>query len=95
MQPAKEAVQKFLQGISINLPKIPLVADFSAQYLSSVEELRNSLAEQITSRIQWLAAVRLIISNGGRRFYEVGPGNALTDLVKRIDPTVETVSFDL
>lgn len=95
MEPVRKKLEEILQSIQIQVPQIPLIANLSAQYLTSAEEIRASLANQISGRIRFLSDVRLAIANGGRRFYEVGPGNALSGLVKRIDSSIETVTLDL
>lgn len=95
MEPVRKRIEEVLLNIQVQVPKIPLIANISAQYLSSAEEIRSSLAAQISGRIRFLSDVRFAIANGGRRFYEVGPGNALTGLIKRIDSSVETINLDL
>ena len=56
--------------------------------------IKKLLIEQIENRVRWKESINYMISNGVRRFIEIGPGKVLTGLIKRIDKTVETLSIN-
>ena len=51
--------------------------------------MRNALLRQVAAPVRWVESVERMISMGVRRFVEIGPGNVLTGLIKRIDSSVE------
>jgi [acyl-carrier-protein] S-malonyltransferase len=95
MIPVREKIAEFMKGVELNDPQIPLITNVTAQYVLKAGEIRDNLARQVASRVLWLDSVKAMISNGGNVFYEVGPGNALSGIIKRIDPSVEVRSIKL
>ena len=62
--------------------------------VKSIEEIKNKLNEQITAPVRWEESMRNMISDGVEEFYEVGPGNVLQGLLKRINPDVKRFGID-
>jgi [acyl-carrier-protein] S-malonyltransferase len=71
----------------IGTPIIPVVGNVNAKPLLSADELRADLKAQMQSRVRWTESVQLMIGNGINTFVEVGSGEVLLGLVKRIDPS--------
>ena len=71
-----------------------LCNNFDAAFITDPEKIKDSLINQITGRVRWKESITYMISNGVRRFIEIGPGKVLTGLIKRIDKTVETLSIN-
>ncbi len=71
-------------------PERPVVGNLAACPLENPEEIRAELVGQLTSSVQWTGSVFKLQELGATRFVEVGPGDVLTGLVKRIvtDPQV-------
>ncbi|MCE7870424.1 [acyl-carrier-protein] S-malonyltransferase [bacterium CPR1] len=84
MQPAAERLAVDLDGHSFANPTVPLVANFSAQSVTTGEELRHALKLQIVSRVLWEDSVRAMIAAGIDAIVEVGPGSALCGMIKKI-----------
>lgn len=95
MIPVRDKIADFMKGVELNDPQIPLITNVTAQYVSKASEIRDNLARQVASRVLWFDSVKAMISNGGNVFYEVGPGNALSGIIRRIDPSVEVRSIKL
>ena len=66
-----------------------LISNVTAEEISSVEELKNLLIEQIESRVRWRESVINMIKNDVNHFIEIGPGKVLSGLVKRINKGVK------
>jgi len=76
---------------------IPVYANVSAEALtpiSSPDEIRGSLLNQLTSSVRWEQSVKNMIKDGADEFIELGPGKVLQGLVKRISDKVEIKGFD-
>ena len=60
--------------------------------LEDVQRYRSLLVEQLTAPVRFTQAARELIGHGATTFVEVGPGNVLSGLLKRIDSSVKTIS---
>jgi malonyl CoA-acyl carrier protein transacylase len=63
----------------------PVIGNVNAAPLSTIEEIRSDLQAQLTHRVRWTESIEYMISNGVRNFMEIGNGNVLSGLVKRIN----------
>jgi [acyl-carrier-protein] S-malonyltransferase len=88
MAPAVEAFEPHLAAAPLRDPAIPVVANATAEPVTSAEELRRLLARQLTGRVRWTESVRRMAALGVDTFVEVGPGTVLSGLIKR---TVEGI----
>ncbi|PYQ47476.1 MAG: malonyl CoA-acyl carrier protein transacylase, partial [Acidobacteria bacterium] len=71
---------------------IALVSNVDASPIGTATAMRNALLRQVVSPVRWVESVQRMIAMGVRRFVEIGPGNVLTGLVKRIDSSVELIN---
>lgn len=86
MQPAVAKLQSVLQNIHIELPKIPVYSNVTGRPYTSVGEIRDCLALQVTRPVLWETLVRNMITDyPSIRFHEVGPGKQLKAMLRRID----------
>ena len=69
-----------------------LVSNVDASPIGTATAVRNALVRQVASPVRWVESVQKMVLMGVRRFVEIGPGNVLTGLIKRIDPSVETIN---
>jgi acyl transferase domain-containing protein len=83
MAPAVEAFQPHLAAAPLRDPSIPVVANATAEPVTSAEELRELLARQLTGRVRWTESVRRMAALGVDTFIEVGPGTVLGGLIRR------------
>jgi [acyl-carrier-protein] S-malonyltransferase len=67
-------------------PHLPIVGNITAQPLTEPEAIRQELVAQLTSPVRWTDSVRTMATGGARRFVEIGPGQVLAGLIKRIEP---------
>jgi [acyl-carrier-protein] S-malonyltransferase len=76
----------------MSTPDVQVVANISARPLLSVGEIRDELAGQLTWPVRWTASMQWMVEQGVTRFVEIGPGDVLSKLMRRIEPQVEAVS---
>lgn len=74
-------------------PAVPVVANVTARPMSTVDEIRAELKAQLTSPVAWTESVRTMTAAGVDTYMEVGPGDVLLGLVKRIDREAARVKF--
>lgn len=93
MEPAKKNMEILLRGIPIQNPKIPFVANVTGNYAKTGDEIRRYLVDQITGSVLWLDSIKILRSNGIQTFVDVGPGEIMAGMIRRIDPQVAVESF--
>lgn len=92
MKPAEEKLKPILDEASIKDLWLALISNVDASPIGTATAVRNALVRQVASPVRWVESVQKMVSMGIRKFVEVGPGNVLTGLIKRIDPSVELVN---
>ena len=93
MQRASEQFAEAISRIHLHDALIPVVSDISARALTSADEIRAELARQLYSSVRWPDTIKEMISAGVTTFVEIGPGDVLATLIKRIDRKAQTVSI--
>ncbi|MDR2045823.1 MAG: ACP S-malonyltransferase [Rickettsiales bacterium] len=93
MKPADEKVLKFLEGIKITRPIVPLISNVTAKEENDPKVIKALLAKQVISRVKWREMVLYMASRGINKFVEIGPNKVLSNLVKRIDQSISTKSI--
>jgi len=69
----------------VHSPKIPVIGNVTARPLLTPDEIRAELKAQLTSSVLWTASMNYLLSQGVDTVVEVGPGDVLLSLMKRID----------
>jgi [acyl-carrier-protein] S-malonyltransferase len=88
MQPARERLAQALAGVTISAPRVPVIANVSAEPVSEPARIRELLVEQVCAPVRWEESVRWLADHGVTRAYELGSGAVLKGLVKRIAETI-------
>ncbi|MGQ9707661.1 MAG: ACP S-malonyltransferase [bacterium] len=84
----KESAREFLDYLNqfeIRQPRYPVVMNVTGGPAFTAEEVRENLARQLLSPVRWVTAIRCAKTMGCKRFLEVGPGQVLSGLIRRID----------
>ncbi len=89
MEPAQEDFNLAVNQALFVEPLIPLVGNVTARPLPTLDAIRADLQLQLTSRVRWTESIQMMAANGVKTFIEIGSGNVLTGLLKRILPEAE------
>lgn len=84
LTPAAEGLAPAVAAAPIRDAAIPLVANISASAITSTADLKAELARQIAAPVQWTQSMEYMAAQGVTTFVEIGPGQVLTGLIKRI-----------
>ena len=88
MQPAKDELQKAIEGTEFAEPKCPVYQNVDGKAHTNPEEIKQNLIAQLTSSVRWTESVNNMISDGADDFTECGPGKALQGMIGRISKAV-------
>lgn len=91
---AGEKLGQFLEHVKVSDPVIPYVANVTAGYVTSKDEVKPLLVRQVSSSVRWQQSVEAMIAEGVDRFVEIGPGKTLTGFVKKISRDVAIVNIE-
>jgi [acyl-carrier-protein] S-malonyltransferase len=89
MQPAADAFGAFLAEAAIAEPAIPVVGNVTSAVLTTAADVRDDLAQQVRRPVRWRQSIDLMHAQGVRRVMEVGPGEILTNQLKRSHPDLD------
>jgi biotin carboxyl carrier protein len=92
MAPAADSFRSSLSAAPLRDPEIPVIANATAEPVTTAEELRELLARQLTGPVRWTESVRRLADLGVDTFIEVGPGTVLSGLIKRTVKDVRVLS---
>ena len=90
MESAKEKLNEVINQIDFNEPICPIYQNVSGNFETKAEKIKSNLISQMTSPVKWTQSVKNMIKDGANEFSEIGPGNVLQGLVKKIDREVLT-----
>lgn len=93
MRPAAERLEPMLNEAAFKDLWVSLVSNVDASPIGTATAMRNALLRQVASPVRWVESVQKMVAMGVKRFVEIGPGNVLTGLIKRIDSSVELVNI--
>lgn len=86
MAGAAEAFAETLEAAELKAPAIPVYSNVTGAPYEG--DMKTLLAKQICSPVRWEDTIRHMIASGADTFIEVGPGNVLQGLIRKIDPNV-------
>lgn len=89
MEVAAPGLREALEQVAMQDPRFPVVSNVTASPVQDAATAGRLLVEQLTSPVRWVESVRAMMKNGADRFVEIGPGNVLTGLLRRIDRAAE------
>jgi [acyl-carrier-protein] S-malonyltransferase len=92
MQPATAGLAQALGATNVRNVTIPIIGNIQATPLTQAQAIREELAQQIASPVQWIRTIEYMVSAGVTVFLEIGPGQALTGMVKRIAKGATTLN---
>jgi [acyl-carrier-protein] S-malonyltransferase len=78
---------------TLSAPQIPIIANVSGMAMTTVEDVRQELAHHVERPVNWTRSVAEMVNSGATTFIEVGPGQILSGLIRRINREVTTLSL--
>lgn len=94
MQPAAEELRAAIQATPIVPPVVPIIGNTTAQPLTTVAAIQDELTAQLTGSVRWTTSMQAALAAGVKSFVEIGPGDVLAGLIKRIDRSAERCSLN-
>ena len=88
MAPLAEEMAAWLQDIPMSAPAIPVLANVTADYVRTPEEIREALVRQLAGSVRWTEIIERMASEGVEGTIESGPGSVLTGMTPRIVPAL-------
>ncbi|WP_312788894.1 ACP S-malonyltransferase [Sphingobacterium sp.] len=90
MESAKVELQAAIEAVDILSPRCPIYQNIDTQPQTDPAVIKQNLIAQLTGAVRWTQTVQNILASGATAFVEVGPGNVLQGLVKKVDRQVQT-----
>lgn len=94
MQPAADGMARAVSNLEFQDAAVPIVANTTAQPMTSGKELKAELLSQLCHSVLWQKSVELMTNEGIIEFVEIGPGQVLTGLIKRISRDARAISTE-
>ena len=93
MSEAREELRRVIDSIEFRDPKSPVVSSLTGKVLTTADEVRQELSDQMTGAINWMRAFLEMRRAGATSFFEMGPGNVLSNLSKRVDRDAQMIDI--
>jgi [acyl-carrier-protein] S-malonyltransferase len=95
MEPARLELEAAIRATTFSKPICPVYQNVNSKPTVDPETIKSNLVAQLTSPVRWTQSIMNMISDGALTFVEVGPGNVLQGLVKKInkDAATESATF--
>ncbi|MXY13783.1 MAG: ACP S-malonyltransferase [Chloroflexi bacterium] len=91
MEPARSRLAELIKDLPVRDPRIPVVSNVSGDLISDAASVREEICAQVVAPVLWSRSVQLLSSEGITSFFEVGPGNVLSGLLRRIIPSARGI----
>ncbi|MDO7172963.1 ACP S-malonyltransferase [Mariniflexile sp. AS56] len=95
MEPAREELAAAIENTTFSKPNCPIYQNVTASAIIDEAAIKANLISQLTAPVRWTQSVQQMITDGATLFTEVGPGNVLQGLVKKINREAQTASASL
>ena len=93
MEEAKQELENAINNTTFNKPSCPIYQNVTSFAVSDEMKIKENLISQLTSPVKWTQSIQKMIENGGNDFIELGPGEVLQGLVRKINGDVEASSI--
>ncbi len=85
MSSAADELKKGIDETEFRKPKCPIYQNFTGKPEQDPSKIKINLLKQLTGAVLWNQSINKMIDDGVKQFYEVGPGNTLQGLIRKID----------
>jgi [acyl-carrier-protein] S-malonyltransferase len=93
MAPVADVMADALAKVNVEPPALPLISNVTAREVTDPEEIRSLLVRQVTGMVRWRESVLHMKTRGVRELVEIGAGNVLSGLARRIDRELSGTSL--
>ena len=94
MVPVGEALAPLIAATDIRTPLAPLVTNVDATPITHPDDIRRELVDHVSRSVQWIRTIEFIVGEGVTQAFELGPGNVLAGLARRIDRVLSVTTAD-
>ncbi|NBI29576.1 ACP S-malonyltransferase [Chengkuizengella marina] len=94
MKDAADKLSVELSQITLNSPKVPVVANVTAKTVTHPTEIQKLLVDQVYSPVLWEDSINYLLEQGVDTFFEIGSGKVLAGLIKKINRKVKVISIN-
>lgn len=84
MEAARVELGKAIEKTEVKTPSCPIYQNVTAKPETDPARIKDNLLQQLTSPVKWTQTVENMLADGATIFRELGPGNVLQGLIKRI-----------
>lgn len=95
MEPAREELAAAIESTVFTEPACPIYQNVSTFAVTDPAEIKKNLMFQLTAPVKWTQSIQNMIADGATEFIEVGPGNVLQGLVKKINRDAQTSKAEI
>lgn len=92
MESARAELESAIEATAFNAPSCPVYQNIDATPHKKPDVIKKNLIAQLTGPVRWTQTIKKMLEDGADSFTEVGPGNVLQGLVKKVNRSVETKS---
>lgn len=92
MEPARVELEAAINKTTFQKPICPIYQNVNASKVTDPEEIKRNLVAQLTAPVRWTQTVKNMLADGATSFVELGPGNVLQGLIKKVDRNVAAES---
>jgi len=93
MLPAAKEMEAALADVKMNPPSVPLIANVTTEPVTDPATIRKLLVEQVTGTVRWRESIEGLAARDVGQLVELGSGNVLTGLARRIDKSLKAVAL--
>ncbi len=94
MEPVGIKLSADLKDIRVKDPAVPVVANVTADYVTTGNEIKELLIRQVSSSVLWTNTIEKLLADGVDLFIEVGPGKVLSGLVKKVNRKANVLNVE-
>jgi [acyl-carrier-protein] S-malonyltransferase len=89
MTAARDKLKDYIEKVQVQAPRIPFIGNVDAEVQNDPVKIKENLVSQVNSKTLWEDSVKSVSAAGTKLFYEIGPGQVLKGLIRKIDPKLE------
>jgi [acyl-carrier-protein] S-malonyltransferase len=93
MTSARDKLKDYIDKVQFNSPKLNFISNVDAKVQTDPAAIKDNLIKQVNSKTLWEESIKLTAQSGIKTFLEIGPGQVLKGLLKKIDPKLEVKNF--